>query len=245
LQTTKNFFKIISVLGALLIAGLFFYFRSSEELKQTSLKPSRMNFVQGNEFSHQPAVTANVTAHKAVQPEVVVFRPENLTVEDQNRWATFEEILITKNDNDRRMDTQLKNLSPALREALYKKYDSIPAEDRSAKGLVVFLVAREIKTIEDIEFLKKVYQETPCLSLADCKIVGSEDPHHSSVNETTLTYPQQSGLYLIEKQLKENPQLLNNAAFRSGVIQILVQAENFAVPAIREKARAIRQTYGL
>lgn len=208
-----------------------------------------MNFSQGNELPKAPSVAANVNVTEKVNKpdkiEEAAFHPENLTVEDQTKWTIFEAILKTKNDNDPRMDKTLKKLSPAVHEALYKKYETIPAEDRNAKGLVIFLVARELKTLEDIEFMKKVYQESPCLSLTDCKTVGPDDLHHSSVNETTLSYPQQSGLYLIEKQLKENPQLLSSAAFRSGVIQVLVQAENFAVPAIREKASAIRQTYGL
>lgn len=240
MQTTKNFFKIIFVLGALLIAGLFFYFKSSKEIPKESFKPSQLTFVKGNELPQ--SVTAPIAIEKKQE---VTFQAENLTAEDQVKWKSFEEILKTKNDNDPRMDTQLKKLSPAVHAALYEKYDQIPAEDRNAKGLVIFLVARDINTIDDIQFMKKLYQESPCLSLADCKTIGPDDPHHSGVNETTLTYPQQSGLYLIEKQLKEKPQLLNDAAFRSGVIQILVQAESFPVPAIREKARAIRAAYGL
>lgn len=221
-------------MGALLVAGLFFF-------REKNTKP--INFMKGNQAADQDKTSA--VAPSSVVKVQSLPQIQNLSVEDSVKWKTFEEIVKTKNDNDPRMDSQLKKLSPAIHEALFVKYKTVPAEARNERGLIVFLIARDFHSTADMQFLEKVYEESPCLSLSDCQKLSPEDPHHSTMNETTLTYPQQSGLYLIDQQLKEKPQLLSDAAFRSQIIQILIKAENFQVPKIQELARSIRSRYGL
>lgn len=236
---------VIFLLGTLLIAGFFFYKKEAvSKIKSPIVKPSQLTFVEQNVIpstnDNNPKSTRQIKALGSKN-----FAAASLEGNDKLNWLTFEKIMKSKNDNDPRMDSQLKNLSPAFHEALYETYEQLPAEDRSAKGLVVYLISRNINSEKDLQFLKKIYEEPACLSLADCKSIGKEDPHHSSVTETTLTYPQQVALFLIEKELKEKPQLLNDAAYRNRLNQVLVQAENFQVPAVREKAHAIRVRYGL
>jgi hypothetical protein len=159
--------------------------------------------------------------------------------------AVFEEILKSNNDNDPRLDSVLRQLSPETRSALYERYGKLKPEDRDGRGLIVFLIARDLSYASDVEFLAKVYQEQPCLSLGDCKNTGSDDPHFSGVNETTLNYPQFAGLFQLESQLAMRPRLLQNPEFKSQLEYLLKQAESFPVPAIADKAAEIRKRFGL
>lgn len=246
MRQTKVFFSLI--LGALLTAGLFLFLRNhkSTPLEQTELKPSQLDFTQSNELPEKNN-KAEKPQHK--ESSSLISEPQavqNFSQEEKSQWQIFETLLKTKNDNDPRLDQELKKLSPPFRVALYQKYDLLPPEDHSGRGLIVFLIARNISSQEDIDFLKKIYQETPCLSLANCKSAeNNTDPHHSSTDQTTLVYEKLAGLYLIEKQISQNPDLLNNASYRSGTIQVLAQAESYPVPAVHEKARSIRVKYGL
>lgn len=251
MKTTKSkFFIIFSILGALFLTGLFFFKKqvSTPELASRFEKPSQLDFSQSNQITEVKPVREQATV---TQPNLSssdqheLPKAQKLLGVDQEKWNVFKIILQSKNDNDRRLDSDLKQMSPAVHEALYETYETLPDEDRNGRGLITFLIARNISTAEDLQFLKKVYQETPCLSLADCKTLGPDDSHHSSVEQTTLTYPQMSALYMLEKQLSEQPQLLSQASFRSGVIQVLIQAESFPVVSVQNKARTIRMKFNL
>jgi hypothetical protein len=83
------------------------------------------------------------------------------------------------------------------------------------------------------------------LSLADCKTVGPDDPHHSAMNQTTLNYPQLATLYKLESALRSNPEILKNPTERERAVSILSHAESFPVPAVQERALQIRNEFGL
>lgn len=239
-------FNLLFFTGALLCVGLFLFFRPEKsEVTQSHLKPSQLNFSDSNELlTEQPKVDTHNTNNTSTENSRRAV--ENLTSDEKRNWSVFEEILKTKNDNDPRLDLFLKKLSPEFRQALQEKYEALAPEDHNGRGLVVYLIAREISSMDDFEFLKKIYQEPPCLSMQDCKSSPAQiDSHHSSMDQTTLIYEKLSALYLIDKQISENPQLLNNSTFRDGVIQVLAQAESFPIPAVHEKARGIRIKYRL
>ena len=245
MKTTKTFFSFL--IGALLIAGLFLFFRSrNHDSASATLKPSQLNFTEGNQLPSSSKKTSQASFEPSPTEIKSPFAHENFSPQEKVQWTIFEDILKTKNDNDPRLDQDLKKISSRFREALYEKYAQLPPEDHSRRGLVVYLIGRDTSSSEDLQFLKKIYQEPPCLSMADCKSSSTNpDPHHSSVDQTTLVYEQLSGLYLIERQISQNPNLLNEASSRSEFIQILAQAESYPVPAVHEKARAIRTKYGL
>lgn len=201
-----------------------------------------MSFSQGNDLPTESAIIR--PENNPPTPTAVTTLP-TLNNKDQHIWLVFESVLATKNDSDPRLDTDLKNLSSDIRKALFEKYQALPPEERNNKGLIVFLIARDIQSAQDLEFLNKVYQEGPCLSLENCKQTGSDDPHYSGMNQTTLNYPQLAGLYQIEKQLREKPEILKNPELRNGIVTALKHAENFPVPVVQQKAEQIRTRHGL
>ncbi len=244
------------IAGALLIAGLFFVLKSADSVSSFSnstsnlAKPSQMNFSASNQLQNQlqtvqqpsPAsLNESVKEGKAEIFEAV----RKLQGEDKAKWFVFESIFNSKNDNDPRLDSELKKLSVPLHEALYEKYDSLQPENHSGKALIAYLIARDLTTTSDTQFLKKVFQESPCLSLQDCNSRASENSHHSGVEQTTLIIVQLNVLYSLEQKILANPRILEDSAQRSRMIQILMEAENFPVAAVHEKARAIRTQFHL
>lgn len=240
---TKKVFIIFIASGAVLLAGLSL-FSVNKESVVSSMKPSQLNFTQSNKVQESTALKNN----SSPEAEVLSSTSTNigpLSDTEQKLWANFEEILSTKNDSDSRVD-KLKKLSPEFHKELHKKYSLIKPEDRSGRGMIVFLIARDLQSASDLEFLQSIYQESPCLSLENCAIASSDnDPHHSNVNQTTLIYPQLVALFQIEKHLEANPKILDDAEMRAGFLTTLKQAETFPVPSVRDRAEKIRQKYQL
>jgi hypothetical protein len=238
--------RLMFLLGALLIAGLFVFLRERRDhgAPLSHLKPSQVDFTQSNQLQTETATTPVEKAASSVDKQNANYIPK-LPEKDQIRWATLEEILKSKNDNDPRMDKDLKVMSPEFHQALFEKYEAIQPEKRNERGTIAFLIARDLKSPEDAEFLKKIYEESPCTSLADCKSVGSEDPHYAGMNQTTLNYPQLISLYQIDARLSANKELLADANTKDAIAAALRQAAGFPVPAVSQKAEELIQKWRL
>ncbi|MFZ3229550.1 MAG: hypothetical protein WA160_05050 [Pseudobdellovibrio sp.] len=248
MQQTK-FSRILLFTSALLIAGLFFYLRQPSKIAFSEMNPDQLNFSKSNRIleSKQDSIqlTKTIESNSSSEMQKTSAAIQSLHGLDAKVWQVFESVLASKNDNDPRLDQDLKYLSKDLRQALFEKYNSLPSENRNDRGLIVFLISRDIQSAADATFLKSVFEEPPCLSLSDCKTIGQDDAHHSGMNQTTLNYPQLAGLYQIEKQLTAHPEILKDAVQRDGILKTLQQAENFPVPAVQRKAEQIRLKFGL
>lgn len=222
------------------------YLDSTHSNEQRAHKPSQVDFTKSNQIQ-EPAGDLPMAPPEVTEPESpdIEISVQSLSEPEQKLWKSFEEILKSRNDSDPRVN-DLKNLSTEFRKTLYAKYTSLKPEDRNGRGFIVFLIAKEIRSASDLEFLQTVYQEQPCFSLENCSGgVADDDPHESGVNQTTLSYPQLAGLYQLEKQLEANSGLLKDPNLRSGVLATLRQAESFAVPLIRQRAEQIRKKFKL
>lgn len=170
----------------------------------------------------------------------------NLSKEDEAKLQVVQDIMRSKNDNDPRFNNELKNLSPSLKLALAEEYLELSAEKRNEKGTLVFLVSREIKSIEDTELLKKIYEEAPCLSMEDCKqLPTSRDPHHANTEEISLNYPQLVALFQIESQLASGNPIFQDPRMRQEIKSTLEKAMSFGVPRVKNKAQEIIEKYSL
>ena len=133
--------------------------------------------------SSSPGLGSSQTSPVAVLPPA-----------EARKIAILDEVLISKNDNDPRFDSELKDFSPEAKRAIQKKYTETAPEKRNARGTHVFLIGREIKSDEDLHFLSTVLMEKPCLSLQDCTrppgAHSGEEEHLEALNETTANYPQ-------------------------------------------------------
>lgn len=130
-----------------------------------------------------------------------------LMPEEQKKWLLLEQILASKNDNDPRIDTELKGLSPLFKSTLSLYYAELKPERFNDRGTLVFLVGREIVNPADVDFMRTVLTEKPCMSVSDCSrppaAHAGEDDHREMVNETTTRYPQLMALRALKQKWRE------------------------------------------
>jgi len=68
----------------------------------------------------------------------------------------LDQILSSKNDDDPRLDTDLKLLSEETKTVFRAKYRAMPPEKHNERGTIVFLLGRNLKTAQDYLFFKEV-----------------------------------------------------------------------------------------
>jgi hypothetical protein len=118
--------------------------------------------------------------------------------------------LISKNDNDPRLDADFRSLNDRDKVAMQAKYLATKRESLNERGTIIFLLGRNISTQNDLKFIGSVLNEAPCLGLDDCskpapKATG-EAAHEASVNDITMAYPQIVSIKSIESFLKQQSQ---------------------------------------
>lgn len=242
---SKNRYLVLGI-GALFIAGLFLFWpnKQVDQTNPSELKPSQLDFSTSNQI--QPPSYPGDQANSERELPKQIIESQSLPSQDQEKWQSLVEILASKNDNDPRIDSELKVLSAELHDKLRKTYHELPKEDRNGRGMMVFLIARDLKIPEDAEFLKTIYQERPCLSFENCEASsGGQDPHLSGLDQTSLNYPQIAGLYQLEKRLERDPQILQVFAIRRQLSEALREARQFPSDAVQKKAEQIQKKYNL
>jgi hypothetical protein len=125
---------------------------------------------------------------------------------DLAQLRILDEVLAAHNDNDPRLDRELRALSPAAKALMRGRYAALATEKRNQRGTIVFLVGRDLSSADDVGFLHSVLTEPPCLSLSNCSVenkgsLAPEDHHHDAANEVTLAYPQLVAIKAIEAYL--------------------------------------------
>jgi hypothetical protein len=144
----------------------------------------------------------------------------------------LDDVLLSKNDNDPRLDRELASLSDGARELFRERYRSLSFESRNERGTIVFLLGKNLKNPRDFEFFETVFREGPCLSLDDCEreAVGGEEESSLAVS---LAYPQLVALSSVERELA-------SASDRSDQLRELVEtAARSPVPMVAEKAQRL------
>jgi hypothetical protein len=164
-----------------------------------------------------------------------------ISVQDHTQAGILDSVLAAHNDNDQRLDTELKVLSPGAKELFRQKYEKISAEKRNERGTVVFLLGRNITQERDLAFLSKVLAEAPCRSMQNC---ASDPPHSADAHGDdavgiSLAYPQIVALKSLEGVLesgKTNP-LYEHA------LEEVHKATQSPVGKVADMARAIENRF--
>jgi hypothetical protein len=172
--------------------------------------------------------------------------PNSLTQESANKIQILDEILLSKNDNDPRLDHDFGNLSLETKDAFINKYNRLTLEERNERGTIVFLLGKNIQSDKDLEFFQGVILESPCLSLSDCsKTLPLDSIHDESQQEITLVYPQLMALKSIERYLNQNPNsssarrtLQQGMSSKSWVVRQMANDILTSVPNLAESERA-------
>lgn len=165
------------------------------------------------------------------------------SVTDQAQLRVLDEILASRNDNDRRLDTAFNGLSESAKVLFERKYQSLPPEKRNERGTIAYLLGKNISSARDVSFLGDILNEPPCLSLSDCSGARSERsaaPSHEEPGvSTTLAYPQLVVLFQFDRWLNSQgngsipPEILGEMKSK------LERATSSPVPSVAQKAQAL------
>ncbi len=222
----------LALVAVLMLVGLFFL---QNHPRSPSVEASKVALPDPKETEHEPAqrqmATSEESAAVAKNIQPVIWTREVELV---------DQIIRSKNDNDPRLDTDLRVLSEEAKVALRSYYLSRPEEDRNGKGTVLFLLGRNLKGPEDVKFLADALKEAPCRSLANCSSEAVVLDHHESQHDTspevTLAYPKVVTLNMFEKELR-NPALTRE--MRAEILASIKASVNSEEPAVSKRAAAI------
>ncbi|HAR41558.1 MAG TPA: hypothetical protein DCS07_02835 [Bdellovibrionales bacterium] len=169
--------------------------------------------------------------------------PVAYSPEDGQKVTLLKEILKSKNDNDPRLDRELRVLSEGAKNLMVQQYRAFEAEKRNERGTIVFLLGRNLRAEPDFSFLCEVLREPPCLSLKNCSgdpsTVGREDFEHESGEEITLAYPQIVALVALQDYLLAGS---TTPTGRFSALKALECAKDSKVPAVQAKAAQVKST---
>lgn len=219
----------LAVVLLVLIGFTFFYSQKKETAGESPLSETSELKKEDSTVSNTAASPdSSATPTPAKHPELKVLA----------------EIFKTKNDNDPRMDRELKNLSESVKAALRQQYADTKAELRNERGTIAFLLGRELKegrgSEADVKFLASILMEKPCLSLTDCSKPASsqtpEEQHLEAIHETTAHYPQLMSLRAFRQSLESGnltPEL------RRAAIEAIEDALHSRNPRVAQEAQAI------
>lgn len=231
----KNRFLAVSA-GVLLGAAAFFYLMSSNEhaqkVRTLHAQIDRSSQPNLNTIAQNDVLSTSQAAPIAAKSVKVL-----LSEKEEAQLQTLHEILSSKNDNDPRLDTELKVLDESLRKKMRAEYKAIGREKLNDRGTVVFLLGRNLKTKEDFDFLGDVVTEPRCLSLENCSkeslVRDGEVTHTASIDAITLAYPQFNALLALEKVLKAEESSDDEKTWAE---KALATARNSPVPEIATRA---------
>lgn len=163
-----------------------------------------LNHLSEQSPAAQPPTISAVQQADPVQATAATPAPA-LTPQETQKLELLREVIKTGKDNDPRVDTELKELSPALKAAIKKEYQQLPKEHRNGRGFIAFLIGRSMSEPGDIEFLEQVVAEPPCQSFQDCDAKGPvyEEAEEHSTN-VSLNYPQIVATRMLKQNLTKN-----------------------------------------
>ncbi len=177
------------------------------------------------------------------QSGLMTIEAMNPTPRDIQHLKVLDEILATKNDNDPRMDSELRGLSPTSKRMMEDRYRSLPAEKRNERGTIAFLVGREISSADDVAFMEGILAESPCLSLGDCsreeKNIDDEHLHAETGAAVSLAYPQMVALHSIEGQI-EKAEKGAKLSYFGDIRRVIEESTRSQIPVVADKARALQ-----
>ena len=182
------------------------------------------------------ALKNGLAVQTASSPESKNLGELPMSEKDIRQMAIFDEIMKSKNDNDPRMDKDLVGLSPAAKAALMRKYEDSPTELRNSRGTIALLIGRELSTPQDLEFLKTILAEPPCLSLENCRTASAPggDEHSQNGIGITLVYPQLVTLKMLESYLGHNGR--NSLIMNQSAQDAILAARNSSNPILSNAA---------
>lgn len=233
----KNSRIQLALIVIFMLVGLYFV----QTRPVTSTQSGESVVSTQNESGDQVKPESQVALREVSAAETTEAEPRKVqAVQWTPEVKLVDEIINSKNDNDPRLDSELRVLSEEAKVALRTYYLSRPEEDRNGKGTVLFVLGRNLKNPEDVRFMADALKETPCRSLADCTseaaVIDHRESQHDTSPEVTLAYPKIVTLAMFEKELN-NPHL--TPQMQESILEAVQQSLKSEEPIVKKRAAAI------
>ncbi|HXT01894.1 MAG TPA: hypothetical protein VN915_14560 [Elusimicrobiota bacterium] len=156
-------------------------------------------------------------------------------------------ILLSRNDNDPRLDFDFNGLTPADKRAFRELYRETRREKRNERGTIVYLLGRNLTAPEDWAFLREVALEPPCLSLSDCSkkpAPGSDE--EATGDEVTLAYPslvalRQAGRAADEEKTRASAKSAGGTSAEKEALALFAAAKSSKTRAVSRTAATLER----
>ena len=158
--------------------------------------------------------------------------------EARAKLQALEAILASRNDNDPRLDRDFNALSLEAKRLFRKKYQELPLEKRNERGIIVFLLGRNLRAAEDWAFLRGVVNEPPCLSLSDC----SRQPRPGGDGEDALG-DEVTRAYPCLVALKQAEYALVKSTGTPEALEVIRLGKKSATPVVARMAEKLEQRF--
>jgi len=238
---SKNKKILIGILSAaVLVCAYLILNRSMTEPSEKGSSPLRLTETVATGDSAPANITSkNANATKASSAKSLTPEEEKLQAAAEAQWHLLQEILASHNDNDPRLDKDLRVLNQATKEKFRAEYKNLPLEKRNERGTLVFLLGRNLKDAQDFAFFKEVVSESPCLSLVDCgkpeQSFDHDQEEHQNGLGVSLAYPQLVAL----QSLQNLPFSNDNPALKEQALDILNTARHSKILEVSRMAESI------
>lgn len=182
------------------------------------------------------AMTFYWLGQQLIKPPMVIGQPIQGFVTNPNsqvsaKVAVLNQVLADQSHNDVRVDQELSKLNQKERLDFRQKYRSLRPEALKDRGLIVYLLGRNIETQGDLEFLKEVLNERGCLSLNNCAITDQETLSQPEI-ASHLAFPKLMAIAALKGKLAGQ----NSKKMREAIEVILQGARNSMNPLVVKAA---------
>jgi hypothetical protein len=145
--------------------------------------------------------------------------------------AILSQVLKDQADNDPRVDKELSRLNQKERLDFRAKYRSLKPEALKNRGLIVYLLGRNIVTQGDLDFMAEVLNERGCLSLSNCAVTDGNTFSESAL-ATQLSFPKLMAIAALKAKLSSHPSI----KMRKAIKDVLQSARGSMNPLIVKAA---------
>ncbi|OQW52797.1 MAG: hypothetical protein A4S09_08105 [Proteobacteria bacterium SG_bin7] len=157
------------------------------------------------------------------------------------KLGILQDILNSGKDNDPRLESELKVLDSATKQAFTSLYDEWAPEGRNGRGTIIFLIGRNLNEKSDFDFLGRVLGEPQCLSLIDCNVAPEPGiDEDQGATEIALMYPQVVALESIRRVFETDPATFEK--FRAEIELALAAGSKSDSPLIAERSEELLRT---
>lgn len=203
---------LVGLGGAILIAPFL--------LSNQSKNPTRFNKAEKievfrNQQSAEPIGELN-------DSELGKKTENKIDEKTHEKLARLEQVLSSNHDHHPELDTEFRQLTPALKTAMVNRYHSLDPSALNQRGTLVFILGREIQDSGDLQFFRQVLTE------------NSKQPGAKTFSDDLSDhYPSVMAIRMQEERVKEE----KASVLRGEVEAILSEAASSPNPVIAREAK--------